>query len=157
MKPSEKVIVALLGATAVAAGLVLEQTTKDAEGLISITVPALITVAAGTPTWVVGAPDGGRMYVTKNNDGGSDMKRVVAGGCVRRSVGGSALTCRRKDPDNALDLVGLLVGPLNRFPASQAMPAVNDCEPCACAVFQGEDSNKDEAEIVNDLIGELLP
>jgi hypothetical protein len=154
MTAKEAVLVAV-GAAAVSAGIVYETVKDQSEGLVTVTLPQVVTVAAGTPTFVIGY-DGGFVYMTNQTDAGT-WGRLSAGGCVRRKTGGSAALCRMRDPSNPLDLVGSVVAELNRFPANLALPAVNDCQPVACAVFQGEVADHDEAQIVNELLGEIAP
>ncbi|MFT3866835.1 MAG: hypothetical protein QM729_21440 [Solirubrobacterales bacterium] len=164
MNNAQKLLAALTLAS-VAATVVAEETLKasptqqveeEVTGLIAVTVPQIVTVAAGTPSYVVSLEDGGTMYMT-NATPDAGWGKLAAGGCVRRKEGGSSVTCRRRDPANPLDLVGQVIAELNRFPADMARPAVNDCEPCACAVFQGEEANMDENTIVNLLVGVIAP
>lgn len=137
--------------TAVASSLVV--------GLIVIgaQIPGVATtqVRAG-PSQLARLPDGGPVYVAPYFvDGGVQWLRVAASevGCVRAPVGGSQLLCRR-GPNT---LSNVYYGELNRFPANEAQPLVNNCETIACGVISGEDPDEDEATLLDSVLGIVLP
>lgn len=85
-------------------------------------------------------PDGGPGYVwpaTLASDGGRTLVLSEVAPCVRRPAGALANACRRRTEDGgARDFGGL-----NRFPVSEAIGT--GCQPVACSVVFGEDSNND--------------
>jgi hypothetical protein len=125
--------------------------------IVAISLPPLATVEVSAgPIYLLGLSDGGNGgYIGeyRQSDGGTRWMRTANPPCVRRKLGGSSLLCRR-GPNT---LSHEVVGELNRFPEAEAQPLVNDCEPVACAVWYGEDSNVDEATLLGSVLGGVLP
>lgn len=87
---------------------------------------------------VVELPDAGLGYAypVDLDDGGIIYRVSDAAPCVRRPEGAPVASCLRREPDGgARDF-----GASNRFAASEAVGA--GCEPVACSVVSGEDSNE---------------
>jgi hypothetical protein len=132
--------------------------------VIATAVPrvATVEVRAG-PSHLCKYPDGGSGYVAEYGpiDGGLQREwlTVLADEylCVRRPAGGSSLTCRRGPMTLGNAFLGDVVGELNRFPANQAAPVVNDCERVACAVWFGEDADTSEATMLSSTLDAVVP
>ncbi len=143
---------ALAAAVVGAVAVVITSATKggDKDGdLTSDKRPPLITVSKGTATFAVEQDDGGIMYLAKDGDGG--LGRVAVPGCVRRPLKTEPATCLRMDAKGQ----PMDPGELNRFPADEMHPKSTTCQPVACVTMQGEDSDKEEAEMVQDLPGKF--
>lgn len=90
------------------------------------------------PSKLARLADGGKGYVVRVAVDGGTETRTVAPDCVRRPEGRAVASCLRREADGG----SRDFGALNRFPVSEAVGA--GCQPCACAVYAGEDAEEDE-------------
>ena len=122
-------------------------------GVAAIAVALTVDIPGGTkdqagervvePSKVGLLPNNGKGYVVKVviADGGVELRRAAAPGCMRRPVGAAVDTCMVVEGGKGVDR-----GAMNRFPADASVGA--GCEPVACSVVAGEDPDiSDDARV----------